>query len=141
MKERRLSTALLIACSALALIATQSQAARHQARPATYRGESSQGKAIQITASKSQLTLVRFKVRMLCRDGSLLFGDASDFQASPLKANGAFSDTQYGTTDTVAYKGRLKGERITGTLRVKDRLRSGVRCDSGPVSFTAQRVG
>lgn len=139
--KARLTKSLLSALCAAALFAPQLQAAQHAERPAVYRGKSSQGKPIQIAASKTQLTLIRFKVRMLCRDGSLLFADTSDFEPSALKANGSFSDTQHGNTDTVAFKGRLKGEKVSGTLRVKDRLKSGVRCDSQPIGFTAKRVG
>lgn len=129
---------LVLAC--LVLCAVLSPCA-FAAKSSVYRGKTSQGKQIQIAASQSQITPIRFKVRMLCRDGSLLFGDASDFEPTPLGASGAFADTQYGTTDTVIWKGRLKGNRVKGTLRVKDRLKSGVRCDSGPVSFTAKQKG
>ena len=132
--KAKLSTALLIALSTFALLAAQSQAA-------LYRGKSDQARPIQFSTSKSQITLIRFKVKMLCRDGSLLFGDASDFQASALRPNGAFADTQYGNTDTVAFKGKVKGSQVKGTLRVKDRLQSGIRCDSGPVSFSAKQKG
>lgn len=137
----RLITTLLIAIGAIAPFPTQTQAAHRPAKPALYRGKSAQGRPIQIATSPGQITLVRFKVKMLCRDGSLLFGDASDFQASALRANGAFADTQYGASDVVGFKGRVKGKKISGTLRVKDRLQSGVRCDSQPVSFTAKRAG
>jgi hypothetical protein len=137
--KTKLTTALLIAMGAIALLATQAPA--QSARPALYRGKSNQGRPIQFSTSQNQITLIRFKVKMLCRDGSLLFGDASDFEASALRANGAFADVQYGNTDTVSFKGRLKGGKLKGTLRVKDRLKSGVRCDSQPVSFTAKRAG
>jgi hypothetical protein len=136
--SRRLPS-LLLAClltSAL-LFSTQAIAQKSSA----YRGKTSQGKQIQIASSQSQIAPIRFKVKMLCRDGSLLFGDASDFEATVLSASGRFSDTQYGMTDTVAWSGRLKGRTISGTLRVKDRLQSGVRCDSGPVSFSAKQTG
>lgn len=135
----KLATALLIAISASALLAAQSPG--QSAKPALYRGKSSQARPIQISTSQNQITLVRFKVKMLCRDGSLLFGDASDFQASALRANGAFADVQYGNTDTVSFKGKVKKNQVKGILRVKDKLKSGVRCDSQPVSFTAKLVG
>lgn len=129
------SLVCLLACALL--FSAEASAQKH----ATYRGKTSQGKQIQIGASPSQITPIRFKVRMLCRDGSLLFGDASDFEATHLSASGRFSDTQYGTTDTVTWSGGLSSKTITGTLRVKDRLKSGVRCDSGPVHFNAKRAG
>jgi len=128
---------LSVALSALVLLPAQSQAG--SAKPNVYRGKTSQGKPIQFSASKTLITPIRFKVKMLCRDGSLLFGDVSDFEASALRANGSFSDTQRGNTDMVVFEGRVKGNQIKGTLRVKDRLPSGVRCDSQPISFTAKR--
>ena len=137
--KAKLSTAFLISISAFALLAAQSPA--QSQKPVPYRGKSDQSRPIQFSTSQNQITLIRFKVKMLCRDGSLLSGDASDFEASALRANGAFADVQHGNTDTVAFKGRVKGNQLKGTLRVKDRLKSGVRCDSGPVSFTAKRAG
>jgi hypothetical protein len=134
----RLPTALLVAMSVFALLCVPGA---FGAKQSVYRGKTSQGKQIQIAASANQIAPIRFKVRMLCRDGSLLFGDASDFKATPLSASGAFADTQYGTTDTVIWKGRVKGNRVRGTLRVKDRLKSGVRCDSGPLRFSAKQRG
>ncbi len=134
----RLSSLALVCLLATALFCVPGA---FGAKSGVYRGKTSQGKQIQIAASQNQITPIRFKVKMLCRDGSLLFGDASDFQASALKANGSFSDTQYGNTDTVSWSGRLSGKQISGTLRVKGRLKSGVRCDSGVVSFSAKQAG
>ena len=132
---RRLSSGLF-ACLLLWALLFSTQAIAQKSR--AYRGKTSQGKAIQIASSPGMIAPIRFKVKMLCRDGSLLFGDASDFEATALSASGHFSDTQYGTTDTVNWTGKLLGAKISGTLRVIDRLQSGVRCDSGTVHFTAK---
>lgn len=135
---RRFS-ASLFSCSLICalLFAPAALGAMH----AVYRGKTSQGKQIRIAASPNQIVPIRFKVKMLCRDGSFLFGDASDFEATSLSASGRFSDAQYGTTDRVDWAGRISGKKISGALRVKDRLQSGVGCDSGPVHFVAKRTG
>jgi hypothetical protein len=104
-----------------------------------YKGKTAQKRPIQISVSQGSLTLIRFKVKLLCRDGSLLFADASDFEATPLSASGRFSDTQRGKSDVVSWTGRLAKGKIKGNLRVKDRLASGVRCDSQAVGFEAKR--
>lgn len=105
-----------------------------------YRGKTSQKLKIQLSSAPGQISLVRFKVNLLCRDGSLLHADLSDFEASPFNG-GRFSDSQHGPTDSVSWHGRLKASRASGSLRVKDRLKSGVRCDSGLVRFSVRRVG
>lgn len=110
------------------------------ARPAVYRGKTAQGRPLQLSVGAREITLVRFKVRMLCRDSSLLFGDLSDFEPSRLRGT-SFADIQYGPHDVVRWRGRVKGASVSGTLRVKDRLKSGVRCDSGPVRFRVKRAG
>jgi hypothetical protein len=136
--RRWLSSPILVCLLVCALLCSAQAIAQKQA---VYRGKTSQKRAIQIASSPGKIAPIRFKVKMLCRDGSLLFGDASDFEPTPLSASGRFSDTQYGTTDTVAWKGQVKGHTLSGTLRVKDRLKSGVRCDSGPVRFSAELKG
>ena len=141
MRARLLPNLLAAALLAAAIGAPAADAAHRHGGRAVYRGKTSRGARIQASTAPGRITLIRFKVRMLCRDGSLLYGDASDFEATRLKRDGRFADTQYGKTDAVSWKGRVRGRKITGTLRVKDRLTNGVRCDSGPVRFAAKRVG
>lgn len=131
----RLSLIALVALLACASLASLSEAAH---RHSVYRGKTAQKYRVYAVSSPGRITLLRFKAKMLCRDGSYLFGVASDFEATPMNRGGRFTDTQYGKTDAVSWKGRLAKGRLTGTLRVKDRLRSGVRCDSGPVRFVAR---
>ena len=114
---------------------------RHNAGRVAYSGKTSQGPRIHIVGSGSEITLVHFRVTMLCRDGSYLYGNASDFEPTRLKRGGRFSDVQYGKTDVVSWKGRASAKKVVGALRVKDRLKGGVRCDSGSVRFTARRAG
>ena len=102
-----------------------------------YRGKTSQKQKIQLSSGPGQIIPIRFKVKLICRDGSLLHADLSDFQASPLERSGRFSDVQRGPTDAVSWRGRLRDHKVSGSMRVKDRLPSGVRCDSGRVRFSA----
>lgn len=134
----RLCICLCLSALLLALIPSQGSAsgARH-----VYRGKTAQKLKLQLSVSSGEITLIRFKVTMLCRDGSLLHGDLSDFEGSALTHSGGFADTQYGPTDSVHWKGRLRGRKVSGSLRVTDRLSGGVRCDSGLVGFSARRVG
>ena len=133
--------AAAVACVLLFAAAQAPAAHRHGSSHTAYRGKTSQRYGIQISVTPGRITLIRFKAKLLCRDGSYLFGDASDFEATRLKRGGRFADTQYGKTDVVSWRGRLSSRKVKGTLRVKDRLKSGVRCDSQPVRFTARRVG
>jgi hypothetical protein len=139
MRRRLLISLCLTALLGAALTPSQGSASR--SRHHVYRGKTAQKRKIQLASTLAKITPIRFKVKLLCRDGSLLYGDLSDFEASPLKRNGRFSDTQYGPTDSVSWHGRIKGPEVSGSLRVKDRLESGVRCDSGLVAFSARRVG
>jgi hypothetical protein len=135
----RLSACLCLTALCLTALIPAQGAARGTHH--VYRGKTAQKLRIQLSVSAGQITPIRFKVTMLCRDGSLLHGDLSDFEGSPLKRNGSFSDTQYGPTDAVHWQGRLRGHKVSGSLRVTDRLSGGVRCDSGAVGFSARRVG
>lgn len=137
MRRRAPRIALAALLLAALLLVSQADAAHHS----VYRGKTSQKNKLQLSVSPGQITLIRFKARMLCRDGSLLHGDLSDFEATPLKRGGRFSDVQHGPTDTVSWQGRVKGATVSGTLRVTDRLQGGVGCDSGAVRFSARRLG
>lgn len=104
-----------------------------------HRGKTAQKLNIAISLrGQHQLRLLRVKVRLRCRDGGLLYDDLSDFEPTRLRPGGRFADLQVGPTDRVSWRGRLRGGRIVGRIRVTDRLRNGVPCDSGAVSFTAR---
>jgi hypothetical protein len=136
-RERLLLASLLAALLCSLFLPLQGASAT---RRVVYRGKTEQKRKIQLASAPGQIVLVRFNAKLLCRDGSLLHADLSDFEASPLRRDGSFSDLQHGPTDTVSWHGRLRGGRVTGALRVRDRLESGVRCDSGRVGFRAGRV-
>jgi hypothetical protein len=135
--RRGLCLCAVVAFFCAALPPAPGQAA---ARRAIYHGETAQKRNLRLRITPGAITLIRFDVKMLCRDGSLLYGDASGFETTRLKRSGRFADVQYGSTDVVSWKGRVRGHRVTGTVRVEDRLKIGVRCDSGPVRFAAKRA-
>lgn len=108
------------------------------AQAATFKGSTAQKRSIRIAASGKSIKVLRFKAELKCRDGTLLVDDESGFLRTPLGKGGKFSDRQFGSTDTVWFRGRRKGKTISGRLRVTDKLGSGVRCNSGWVKFTAR---
>lgn len=111
----------------------------HAAGDRLYSGKTAQKFRVTIVRGEGSITLLRFKIRLRCRDGSVLFDDLSDFEPATLKPGGRFGDLQLGTTDEVVWRGRLAGATVSGSLRVRDRLKSGVPCDSGSVGFAARR--
>lgn len=136
MKLRR--RPLLVALVAIALcLATSPSLAGAVSTSGPFGGKTAQGFKIRARVAGSHIYLVRVKVRLRCHDGGLLFDDLSDFEASPLEASGNFTDVQFGPSDEVRWTGRLKKDRVQGTLRVTDKVEAGVKCDSGSVHFSA----
>lgn len=107
----------------------------------TYKGRTAQKRPVQVAVAARSVTLVRVKIRLRCLDGGVLYDDLSDFQPTDLRSRGRFSDVQYGSTDVVHWRGRVRARSVRGKIRVKDRLRSGVTCDSGFVGFAARPAG
>jgi hypothetical protein len=60
----------------------------------------------------------------------------SGFLRTPVR-RGAFRDVQFGRTDTVRFRGRITRKAISGRVRVIDKPRKGVRCQSRWVKFRA----
>jgi hypothetical protein len=105
---------------------------------ARFIGKTDQGYSLHFTLDGNQVDLIRVKVKLRCRNGGLLYDDLSDFEPAALRPNGRFNDLQFGSTDEVHWRGSLKGAKARGSIRVKDKLKSGVRCDSGNVGFVAR---
>lgn len=87
------------------------------------------------------IEIMRFSIKLACRDGSTLVDEESGFQRTPLGRGGSFRDDQLGATDEVLFGGRLRGHVARGRVRVKDHLGNGVRCDSHWVRFLARAGG
>lgn len=135
----RSSIVLLLALAvAIACIPTEEAEALRGAR---YVGKTAQKFRITMKVGKRHIQLLRFKIRLRCRDGGLLFDDLSDFEPARLRRKGRFADLQFGPTDEVITRGRVRGSRVTGKIRVKDKLKNGIRCDSGSVRFNVRRPG
>ena len=73
--------------------------------------------------------------------------DAAQWADGKLTAGGLtkirknkFSDDQVGSTDEVVFKGKRKGKKVTGTIKVTDKLSSTVSCGPTTVKFSAKRV-
>jgi hypothetical protein len=134
---------LALALGALAALAAIALPGGAQASPDThpYSGKTAQKFHLSVATGKGTITLLRFKIRLRCRDGSLLFDDLSDFEPARLRGGGRFSDLQAGGSDEVIFRGRLAKDKVSGILRVRDKLKSGVPCDSGSVGFAVRRVG
>lgn len=101
-----------------------------------YVGKTKQHRTIRLKANAKHVRMQSFAIELKCRDGSILVDQESGFEPSALKG-GKFNDTQYGSTDTVTYKGKVKGKKITGTLKVRDKVGK-VKCSSPTVKFTAK---
>lgn len=100
------------------------------------RGRTSQGRTIKFRNQGRKLVLLHFAVRLRCRDGSVLTDLESGFQPTRLSHGGRFSDVQYGSTDTVRFRGRVAGGGARGRIRVADKL-GHAKCDSRWVKFSA----
>ena len=119
---------------ALGLFAAPSPAA---AGSGLYAGKTGQQRTIHLTANARQLRMRNFSIKLHCRDGSVLIDQESGFEPSKVRRN-KFVDTQYGSTDKVTYKGGVRGTKVIGTLKVRDRVGK-VFCVSPTVKFTTHR--
>jgi hypothetical protein len=135
----RIAALLAAALLAAALFATGATAGGQKGGHLTYRGKTSQKKAIRILVAPDRITLLGFGARLLCRDGSVLYANAAGFEATKLSGGGHFSDVQYGAGNTVSWQGRARAAKVVGRLRITARLKGGVHCDSQPVRFAVKR--
>jgi len=133
-----LATTFVVTASLLpmALIAVEASAAQAKGKRVAV-GKTKQGRTARLAVWAKQLKVVNFAAELKCRDGSTLVDKESGFQATPLRRGGRFSDKQYGSTDTVRFRGRVGAKWVRGTLRVTDTWDK-VRCDSGWVKFSAK---
>jgi hypothetical protein len=102
-----------------------------------FEGKTSQHRKLRVKVWGSRIKLVGFAIKLHCRGGYTLIDMESGFEPSVLHG-GKFNETQYGHTDTVKFRGRVKGRHLTGTVKVKDRLGK-YRCASPTVKFNLHR--
>ena len=137
MSARRVGTALCacVVVIALAVAAVAAAATRH-----TYKGRTSQGSAVSFSIKGRTLTNLRFSITLNCPDGTTVPESESGFQAIRINSKGRFSDRQVGKSDDVRTSGTVKGTRVTGTVRVTDKVSKTVTCGPGSATFTATRA-
>lgn len=134
----RVSSGVALLATAFVLAAPVGADAAGQS---VYQGKTAQSFKIRVAVGDQTLDLIRFKIRLRCLDGSVLLDDLSDFEPTRLRAKGRFADIQFGPTDEVRWKGRLRGSRIRGIVRVRDTVRGNVPCDSGQIGFSVRFRG
>jgi len=131
-----LKTAIATACIALcgALMLDGAAAATHGGRT-LLRGRTGQKRKINLTRHGNRIQLKHFTARLRCHGGAVLIDAESGFQPTHVHGNN-FNDVQVGSTDEVLFRGRVRGHRINGKIRVKDKLGK-KKCDSRWVKFSA----
>jgi hypothetical protein len=127
----------MIACALLAVGGATTAGA---APKRVYKGSTAQDRNIRIAVQPRSIKILRFKAELRCRDGSILVLDESGFLRTPVR-KGRFHDAQYGRTDEVFIRGTRRKGVVRGRLRVKDKLKGGVRCNSRWIKFTVRARG
>ena len=119
----------LMACVAVAMAAGAQ----------TFKGKTSQKKAIKFKVKAHKITGLGFSINLQCSDHNTLTDSESGFQAIRVGSGGTFSDDQIGSSDEVKIRGRIKGKKATGKITVTDKLSRTVTCGPRTVKFTAKR--
>lgn len=135
---RRVAASLILSCVAMAIPGAFALAASHG--QTKYVGKTKQHRKIRLKTNAKYVKMQGFAIQLHCHDGSVLVDQESGFEPTPLRRHGRFKDKQYGSTDTVTFNGRVRRGKITGKVRVRDRLGK-VKCSSPKVRFTAHRRG
>lgn len=131
----RIALSAVLACGAVAVGGMAAEAAPKK----TFKGKTAQKRPVKIALRGGKVDIIHFKARLKCRNGDILILDERGFLPTPVKGNGKFRDKQFGKTDTVLLRGRLRGRVVRGKLRVFDKLRGGLRCKSNWIKFKAKR--
>jgi hypothetical protein len=105
----------------------------------SFKGKTSQKKTITFKVRGKSLKSLKFTINLTCSDGSTLTDVESGFQTIKIGSGGKISDDQVGSTDEVVTTGKLKGKKVTGKIRVTDKLSSTVTCGPQTIKFTARR--
>lgn len=105
------------------------------------KGRTAQKHPVKLARKGRKVKMIRFVAKLHCSDGTILTDYESGFLPTPVRG-GKLRDHQIGSTDDVFIRAKLKGRRVRGRLRVKDKLRHGkVRCDSHWLKFSAHPAG
>ncbi len=129
-------TMMLIATCALGCAALAIDTASAEPQSGPMKGRTGQGRAIRLQLKQDSVRIKAFTIEARCRDGDYLIIEEGGFLPTKIGKGGRIHDYQYGKTDKVWIRGRLKGRRLRGTIRVTDRWGK-VKCNSGWVRFHA----
>jgi hypothetical protein len=104
----------------------------------TAKGRTGQGYPIRIAMQgASSFRIIGFKADLICRDGTQLQLDEGGFLPTDVRPNGTFHEMQYGDTDRVYIRGRVKNGKVKGRVRLTDRWGKGNPCKSRWIRFHA----
>jgi hypothetical protein len=132
MKRVMMAGACVVLASMMA--ATASIAAGHAGKLA--HGRTGQGRNIRVRVFPDQIKIQSFSIELNCSGGYVLVDEESNFLPSAVSKKGQIHDAQVGSTDEILIRGRLTGHKVSGRIRVRDRLGKH-RCSSPWVRFTA----
>jgi hypothetical protein len=100
------------------------------------RGRTAQGRHIRVMLFADRITIQNFSIELHCSGGYTLVDSESNFLSSVANRKGRIHDVQVGSTDEVLIRGHLADHKVSGQIRVRDRLGKH-RCSSPWVSFKA----
>jgi hypothetical protein len=132
MKRVTMAGACVVLASMMA--ATAAIAAGHPGKLA--HGRTGQGRNIRVKVFPDQIKIQSFSIELNCSGGYVLVDEESNFLPSAVSQKGQIHDAQVGSTDDILIRGRLTGHKVSGRIRVRDRLGKH-RCSSPWVRFTA----
>lgn len=128
----------IAACLALSLAGA---AAADAATTRVFKGKTSQKKTITFKIKGKRLTSLKFSINLTCSDGSTLTDLETGFESMKISRTGRINDTQVGKTDEVVTTARVRrGRKVSGTIKVTDKLSSTVSCGPQTVKFSARRI-
>lgn len=100
------------------------------------KGTTGQGYPIKVMVKDQAFKFQAFKIELRCQDKRRLTRIQRGFPWTTVGNRGKFRETWSRDGDRVSFRGRLYKRRISGQLRVTDRLGDGTRCASGWTEFT-----
>ena len=130
---KRLFLAGALVCG---LFATSAVASADSADARKFTGRTAQRYRIVMDVKGRSVKFLRFDIKVSCRRAPNMILAESGFLRTPVR-RGAFRDVQFGRTDTVRFRGRVTRKAVSGRVRVIDKPRKGVRCQSRWVKFRA----
>ena len=126
----------MAACIVLASVTICAEAAAADNEGKLARGKTGQGRSIRFKVFPNRVTIKGFSIELHCSGGYTLIDLESNFLPSHTGRKGRIHDAQVGSTDEILIRGHLRGDKVNGRIRVRDRLGKH-RCSSPWVPFKA----